>query len=235
MEYKKILTLSFDDGITQDERFIEILNKYGIKCTFNINSAFLGDDGYLLIDGKKISHKKIAPEKVRDIYKGHEIASHTLTHPNLTTLSPCEIVEQVEKDRLALSELAGYEVTGFAYPCGGINSNRVVAEIIKNNTGVKFARTIVHSYDFSVPDNLYLFKPTASLTKDKNKLLDLCNQFINSNPTEPQLFYIWGHSYELDIDDSWDYFEEVCKLLGGRDDILYCTNTEAFEYLVKIY
>ncbi len=46
MEYKKILTLSFDDGITQDERFIEILNKYAIKCTFNINSSLLGTDGY---------------------------------------------------------------------------------------------------------------------------------------------------------------------------------------------
>ena len=59
MEYKKILTLSFDDGITQDERFIEILNKYGIKCTFNINSSLLGMDGYLLINDKKISHQKI--------------------------------------------------------------------------------------------------------------------------------------------------------------------------------
>lgn len=235
MEYKKILTLSFDDGITQDERFIEILNKYGIKCTFNLNSELLGNDGYLLIDGKKISHKKITPEKVREVYKGHEIASHTLTHPNLTTLSPCEIIEQVEKDRLRLSELAGYEVTGFAYPCGGINSNRVVGEIIKNNTGVKFARTIVHSYDFTLPDNMYLFNPTASLTKNKNKLLELCHKFLNSNPDKPELFYIWGHSYELDIDDSWDYFEDVCKLLSGRDDISYCTNTEAFNYLVKIY
>lgn len=235
MEYKKILTLSFDDGITQDERFIEILNKYGIKCTFNINSSLLGMDGYLLINDKKISHKKISPERVREVYKGHEVASHTLTHPNLTTLSPNEIIEQVERDRRTLSELAGYEVTGFAYPCGGINSNRVVADIIKNNTGVNFARTIVHSYSFDLPKDLFLLKPTASLTKDKEKLLDLCHQFLDSNSDSPQLFYIWGHSYELDIDDSWSYFEEVCKLLGGRDDILYCTNTEAFEYLVKIY
>ena len=235
MEYKKILTLSFDDGITQDERFIEILNKYGIKCTFNMNSSLLGMDGYLLINDKKISHKKISPERVREVYKGHEVASHTLTHPNLTTLSPDEIIEQVERDRRTLSELAGYEVTGFAYPCGGINSNRVVADIIKNNTGINFARTIVHSYSFDLPKDLFLLKPTASLTKDKEKLLDLCHQFLDSNPDLPQFFYIWGHSYELDIDDSWSYFEEVCKLLGGRDDILYCTNTEAFEYLVKIY
>ena len=33
MEYKKILTLSFDDGVTQDIRFIELLDKYGFTET----------------------------------------------------------------------------------------------------------------------------------------------------------------------------------------------------------
>ena len=134
MGYKKILTFSFDDGITQDERFINILNKYGLKCTFNLNSELLGKEGYLTIQGKKINHTKIAPELIKDIYKGHEVASHTLTHPNLTTLSPEEVVRQVENDRSKLSELVGYEVQGFAYPCGGINSNRAVADLIKNKT-----------------------------------------------------------------------------------------------------
>ena len=31
----KFLTFSFDDGVTQDRRFIELLNKNGMKCTFN--------------------------------------------------------------------------------------------------------------------------------------------------------------------------------------------------------
>ena len=59
MGYKKILTFSFDDGITQDERFINILNKYGLKCTFNLNSELLGKEGYLTIQGKKINHTKL--------------------------------------------------------------------------------------------------------------------------------------------------------------------------------
>ena len=32
---KKTVTFSYDDGITQDIRLIELLNKYGLKCTFN--------------------------------------------------------------------------------------------------------------------------------------------------------------------------------------------------------
>lgn len=235
MDYKKILTFSFDDGITQDERFINLLNKYGLKCTFNLNSELLGKDGYLTIQGKKINHTKIAPELIKDIYKGHEVASHTLTHPNLTTLSPEEVVRQVEDDRRKLSDLVGYEVQGFAYPCGGINSNRVVADIIKNKTPVKYARTIVHSYNFDVQKDLFLFKPTASLTKNKEKLLELCDEFLNSSSDELQLFYIWGHSYELDVDDDWEFFEEVCRKLAGREDIYYCTNIEAFEYIKTLW
>mgnify|MGYP002513618435 CR=1 FL=1 len=36
---KKSVTFSFDDGVTQDIRLIEILNKYGLKGTFNINAG----------------------------------------------------------------------------------------------------------------------------------------------------------------------------------------------------
>ena len=34
----KAITFSYDDGVTQDRRLIEILNRYGLKATFNINS-----------------------------------------------------------------------------------------------------------------------------------------------------------------------------------------------------
>ena len=38
----KAFTFSFDDGVLQDIRFIELINKYGLKCTFNLNSEFFG-------------------------------------------------------------------------------------------------------------------------------------------------------------------------------------------------
>ena len=34
---KKALTFSYDDGVTQDIRLIEIFNKYNLKATFNLN------------------------------------------------------------------------------------------------------------------------------------------------------------------------------------------------------
>ena len=35
----KAVTLSYDDGIRADKRFSDIITKYGMKCTFNINSG----------------------------------------------------------------------------------------------------------------------------------------------------------------------------------------------------
>ena len=35
----KVLTLSYDDGVVQDIRMVEILDKHGLKCTFNINTG----------------------------------------------------------------------------------------------------------------------------------------------------------------------------------------------------
>lgn len=231
MDYKKILTFSFDDGVTQDIRFIELLDKYGLKCTFNLNSELLGKDGYLTINDKKINHNKIQPDKVRDVYKNHEIAAHTLTHPHLTTVSEDEIIRQVEKDKENLSVLAGYTVRGFAYPGGGVNCNRFVADVIKDKTSVEYARTIMHSYNFEIQDDAYLFKPTISFLKEKDETVRLCNEFINLETDDVKLFYIWGHSYEMDINDDWAFAEEILKKLGGREDVLYCTNSEAFDYI----
>ena len=128
---KKAVTFSFDDGVTQDIRLIEMFDKYGLKCTFNLNSGFLGLDGTLDRNGRTVRHDKIAKDRIKEVYGGHEIAVHTLTHPFLPSLDEDEITRQVETDRLNLSEICGYEVKTMAYPCGGENNDDRVAEIIK--------------------------------------------------------------------------------------------------------
>ena len=136
-EKSKAITFSYDDGVTQDIRLIELFNKYGLKATFNLNSQKFGRRSDTIREGVAITHYKVEEADVRSISAGHEIAAHTLTHPTLTKLDDdAEIIRQVEEDRLRLSELAGYEVVGFAYPGGGINHSPHVAELIRNHTGV---------------------------------------------------------------------------------------------------
>lgn len=221
----KAVTFSYDDGVTQDIRLVEILNRYGLKATFNLNSELLSKDGYLDILGKKISHYKLQPYEINEVYKAHEIASHTLTHPDLTEMSAEEVIRQVEMDRLNLSELSGVEVIGMAYPGKQPNYNSRIAQIIEDNTGVKYARTTICSNDFSPQRDLYEFHPSV-FHRDWERLYNLAEKFIELEPKNENIFYIWGHSYEFDINDEWDDFEKFCKFISNRSDIFYGTNKE---------
>ena len=223
---KKAITFSYDDGVTQDIRLIELLNKYSLKCTFNLNSELLSKKGMLIRQSKRIAHYKIHTEDVKHIFEGHEVAVHTLTHPNLTQCDDKEIIRQVEADRLNLSELVEYEVVGMAYPCGGVNNDDRVAGIIKENTGVKYSRTITTNNCFDLQENLYRFNPTEYLL-DFEKMMQLGREFVEFKPKEPKVFYIWGHSYEMDYGaDYWVKLEEFFKLISNKEDIFYGTNKE---------
>ena len=225
-EKLKAVTFSYDDGVTQDVRLIELLNKYNLKCTFNLNSQLLGTGKIVKRRGKNVSHYKIQPIDVKKVYEGHEIAVHTLSHPNLVNCYEEEIIRQVEKDRLALSELAGYEVVGMAYPSGMINCDDRVADVIRKNTGVKYARTISDTNNFDVQEDLLQYHPTV-YHLNFEKMMALGQAFIELKPEKPQVFYIWGHSYEMDYsEDYWLQLEEFFKLIGNREDIFYGTNKE---------
>ena len=225
-ELRKALTFSFDDGITQDIRMIELLNKYGLKCTFNLNSELLGTPRILIREGLRISHYKIAPSDVKYVYEGHEVAAHTLTHPNLTLLEKDEIIRQAEEDRKNLSELAGYEVIGMAYPGGGINHDERVARIIRENTGVRYCRTIITTGSFGQPEDLFRFHTTEYCLR-WDRLMSLGREFLELKAPGRAVFSVWGHSYEMDYDkQNWIRLEAFFEMLAGRKDIFYGTNKE---------
>lgn len=222
----KAVTFSYDDGVTQDIRLIELLNKYNLKCTFNLNSELLSKKGMLVRENQRIAHYKVHSSDVASVYEGHEVAVHTLCHPNLTQLEDNEVIRQVETDRLNLSELVKYEVVGMAYPCGGVNNDDRVAELIKNNTGVKYSRTITSSYNFDIQENLYRFNPSV-YHLEWEKMMQLGKQFVDLKTETPKIFYIWGHSYEMDYyPDYWIKLEEFFKLIANKDDIFYGTNKQ---------
>ena len=224
---QKAVTFSYDDGVVQDLRLIELMNRYGLKCTFNLNSELLGKGGMLIRDGQRIMHYKMRPEDVRGIYEGHEVAVHTLTHPNLTGLEEAEVIRQVEQDRKNLEELTGYPIVGMAYPCGGVNNDDRVAAIIRENTGVRYCRTITSTESFASQENLYRFNPTVSHLCGWDHLMEVGRRFVETDPAERPLLYVWGHSYEMDFAaENWQRLEEFFAYISGRDDVFYGTNRE---------
>lgn len=223
----KAITFSYDDAVTQDIRLIEIFNKYNLKSTFNLNSGFLGSQNSLIREDVEIRHDKIKEEDIKYVYEGHEVAAHTVTHPCVTRLTDWAVVNEVEQDRLRLSELAGYEVVGMAYPGGGgLLYDSRVSNIIKEKTGIKYARVTKSTHNFDLQENLYEFHPSVYHHNNWDKMYELAEKFINLKTDKPQILYIWGHSYEFDIHNTWEKFEEFCKFISGKDDIFYGTNKE---------
>ncbi len=224
----KAITFSFDDGISQDYRLIKLMNKYGLKGTFNINSGRFGDKAELILQGESILRNRITASEVEHLYKGHEVAAHTLTHQNLTQIKlEDEIVFQVEEDRKALSRLVGYEVCGMAYPGSGINNNVRVAEIIKKRTGIKYCRGGLSTKTFELQENLYQYNPTVHLCGDGFDIInELADEFLRKETREPQVFFVFGHSYEFDVTDNWDRLASFFEKIAFKSDIYYGTNKD---------
>ena len=211
----KAFTLSYDDGVVQDIRFIELLDKYGLKCTFNLNSGL----GY--------RENRIDNDKLCEVYKNHEVAVHTITHPWLSKISDDEgqLMSQIEGDRLNLEKLFGYKIVGMAYPYGTGATNDKVIDAVKKS-GVQYSRGTMSTLSFEPQENLYCFEPTVH-HGDWDNLFRLAKEFIELKPDGPKIFYVWGHTYEFDFDNGyWDKMEEFLKLISGHDDIFYGTNTE---------
>ena len=223
---KKAVTFSFDDGVLQDVRLVGILNKYGLKGTFNLNSGAFGMPSTWEVDGRSICRNLLQADVLKTLYEGHEVAVHTLHHLRLPEQSDEEVIRQVDEDRKNLEQLFGYPVIGMAYPCGGVNNDERVAALIREHTPIRYSRTITSTHSFGLQkDKLLRFDPTLHFLDEKTE--EIVEKFLALDAEEPQLLYIWGHSYELDFDESrWTRFEKLCQTLSGKADIFYGTNRE---------
>lgn len=233
----KVVTLSYDDGIQQDIRFSEILNKYGLKCTFNINNRFMRKNGLTTEEIKKYL-----------LDAGHEIAVHGANHRAEGTLRPIEGIQDVLNNRLELEETYDIIIRGMAYPDSGITyyTNGANFEKIKSylkDLDIVYSRTLGgDNSSFELPQDWYAWMPTAHHNNpnifeyiDKFNEIDLENPKTYCARRQPRLFYLWGHSYEFDLHKNWDCIEKICEQLSGKEDTWYATNIEIYDYVTAYH
>ena len=226
----KVLTLSYDDGVVQDIRLIGILDKYGVKGTFNINTGtYLAEDA---VRERYYGRMKLSEAKELYIGSGHEVAVHSLTHPFLERLKPDEVLNEVLEDRKNIEAQYGVVARGMAYPYGTYSDE--VIELLEK-CGIAYSRTTKSTLNFKFPENWLALHPTCHHREPL--LMEFAKHFaedVSRYPSENWLFYVWGHSYEFDNNDNWDVIEKFAEYIGGRDNIWYATNIEIYDY-VKAY
>ena len=116
---KKAFNVTYDDGVLQDVRFVELLNQYGLKGTFNLNSALMENE-FEWIHETGCVVKRLSTDVVKALYAGHEVASHTLHHPYMHDLSKEGILWELSQDKRNLEalfgeELALFQIVGHSY------------------------------------------------------------------------------------------------------------------------
>lgn len=216
--YRKALTFSFDDGNESDIRLVALFREYGMKCTFNLNSG-LGQKDTWAYRGFTVRRLDLAD--AQDVYRGHEIAVHGSRHLNLTELSPEACHAELAEDKAKLTSLFGSTPVGMAYAYGAF-SDAVVAEV--RSLGLRYARGVASTYSFAPQTDLLRFCPTCH--HDDPQVMALAEQFLSDTADDPQIFYIWGHSYELEIGQGWEKLERLLNRLAGHSQVFYGTNAE---------
>lgn len=228
---RKAFTLSYDDGITQDRRLVEMFNRYGVKGTFNLNPGLFGKEGVVAAGKKEVPHVKITAGEAAELYKGHEMAAHGQYHECMAGMDAARCVEEILPSRKALEAIAGRPVTGFAYAFGAYDDTVISA---LEACGISYARTITATHRFDIPRNFLVWDPTCH--HDDGKIFDLAEEFLSDELyfnllTPAKLFYVWGHSYEFDQCENWDHMEKLISMVSGREDVWYATNGEIREYV----
>ncbi len=228
---RKAFTLSYDDGITQDIRFIKMLNQRGIKATFNLNSGLFGQEELVSAGKEEVTHNKLSQEEVLSVYRDHEIAGHGKYHVCMTGMDSGRCIAEILEDRKTLEGITCKPVTGFAYAFGAFDSE--VMKAVKA-CGMTYARTIAGSHKFDIPQDFFAWNPTCH--HDDEQLFELTDEFLSdkfyfSLVTPAKLFYVWGHSYEFDQCDNWDHIESFLDRVGGHEEVWYASNGEIQAYV----
>lgn len=226
---QKAVTLSYDDGVRQDKRLISIMQKYGLKGTFNLNGALFAEN----YDGETEKGRMTKEEAVAlYIPCNMEAAIHGYRHLSLSGVDSELAMHDVIADRVALENIFGRVIKGMAYANGSYNDE--VVDMLKK-AGVVYSRTTNSTEKFDIPTD-WLRLPATCHHKNP-RLMDLAKEFVEQKESayywgkKLQLFYLWGHSYEFDTDNNWDVIEKFAEYIGNREDIWYATNGEIFDYL----
>ncbi len=195
----KIIT-SWDDGAVQDIRLSELLLKHNIPAIFywpcNLHKS---------INLNKVK-KFITLSECKNIAKKFEIGSHGVTHALLTRITKEKVYEEINHSKKFWQDCTGQAIDSFCYPRGYANSE------IKQMTieaGYKNAR-LTKVGSITCLDDPFAITTTVHAGVSRKEYNGLSwqeyaikmHQMAANN--ENSVFYVFGHSWEIEINNAWD-------------------------------
>lgn len=199
---KAMVSITFDDAWkTQYTKALPILTKYNMKGTFYITTQYFNTSLYSGF---------MTRAQVKDLYvKGHEIGGHTVSHPNLTTVSLTKLRAELKNSKTTLDTLLGKPIKGIAYPFGEYNQT-VIDEAKK--IGYTNGRTVEGGFNTKTTDPFRLYAISPSFTTPIAEI----KTAIDEAKRDGTWLAIAFHEIDTngrEYSNSPAYFEEVLKYL----------------------
>ena len=214
------VTQSWDDGVHDDVRLIELLRKYRAKATFNlIAGAHRAErfSNWRYQDTKQVYH--LARHELPDLYRDFDVASHTVTHPHLEQIAPDKVAWELAESRKQLEDIFQRPITGLAYPFGSCNP---VVKAEARRQGYRYARAGRFVPVVFPPDDAMEFGITCWFSDEK-----FWQEFARVKQAGGVFHYV-GHSYEFVSETMWTVFEEKLARLSADSEVQWVTNLELF-------
>ena len=229
----KAITLSYDDGVRDDLRFVQIIDQYGLKATFNVNTD--------LIPAQTGELRLTAEELLQMVGDTHELATHGALHIAPGKATPVDMIRDTLDCRRSLERITGKIIRGMAYPDSGIlvmMGGNTLEDISRrlSELGIAYSRTLAGDNDsFMLPNNWYAWMPTCH--HNNPNLMPWLEKFLTEPMNHylavrfPKVFYVWGHTYEFRRDNNWERIEEFAEFVSNKSDVWYATNIEIYDYI----
>ena len=158
----------------------------------------------------------IKKSEVKSLYQGHEIACHSCSHITMTRGNSIQNINEIIDNRIALENICDTLVTGYSYPNGCYDQT---SKEILRSCGIKYARTTKSTYKFELPQDFLEWHPTCHHNEDIFAFLD---KFLGIHHAERlNVFYLWGHSYEFERDQTWNQIETFFQKATGHKNVWY--------------
>lgn len=179
---RPLVSLTFDDAWESVyTNGLPILQKYGLTSTQYLLTGMTSDPEYMT-PAQMLAFKNA----------GHEIASHTVTHPDLTTLSATKVKQELANSQKSLQQWTGAGVTDFASPYGSMDATvlKQVKTYYASHRGVVSGfngKNYFNTYDIKVQDvesntSLTQIQAWVNQAKATSTWLVLVYHQIDANP-----------------------------------------------------
>jgi peptidoglycan/xylan/chitin deacetylase (PgdA/CDA1 family) len=184
---KAAYSLSFDDGLISHYKYAApILDKYNLKATFYIISENLEADSFAQPSWRFGYWYQF----IQLNQNGHELGSHSATHPKLTALpdgSPKEsgsLQYELNAPIKALQKkIPGYKVLTFAYPFVDFNTHveEETSKLYASSRGLGSGFNSAHPTDWmNIQAHTISYNPDRTIESDQAKVTELKN-WITTN------------------------------------------------------